>query len=157
MRRFATFVLLALLPALAAAQEQPSTLGEKLLADPSVKAAVAAAQANESKTLDEQVRICEIPAPTGSEGKRAEYIRKRFDEIGLANVRIDRAGNVLGERAGQAAAPHLVFSAHLDTVFPEGTDVKVTREGAVFKGPGIGDDCRGLAVILAVATALREA
>jgi acetylornithine deacetylase/succinyl-diaminopimelate desuccinylase-like protein len=72
-------------------------------------------------------------------------------EIGLTNVRTDKEGNVLGERAGSAARPHLVLAAHLDTVFPEGTDVTVKREGTVLRAPGIGDDCRGLAVVLAVA------
>ena len=75
---------------------------------------------------------------------------------GLRNVRIDKEGNVLGERPGRAARPHLVFSAHLDTVFPEGTDVKVTRQGSMLRGPGIGDDCRGLAVVLAVVRALNR-
>jgi acetylornithine deacetylase/succinyl-diaminopimelate desuccinylase-like protein len=69
-------------------------------------------------------------------------------------VRIDREGNVLGERPGRSPSPHLVLSAHLDTVFPEGTDVRVTRRGSVLHGPGIADDCRGLAVLLAVARAL---
>jgi len=54
-----------------------------------------------------------------------------FVEIGLQNVRTDEAGNVLGERPGSAPRPHLVFSAHLDTVFPEETDVKTSRKGTV--------------------------
>ena len=69
-------------------------------------------------------------------------------------MRLDAAGNVLGVRRGRAARPHVVISAHLDTVFPEGTDVRVTRTGAVLKGPGIGDDARGLAVLVAIARAL---
>jgi hypothetical protein len=72
----------------------------------------------------------------------------------LSDVRIDAAGNVLGVRRGRAPRPHVVISAHIDTVFPEGTDVRVTRTGAVLKGPGIGDDARGLAVLVAVARAL---
>ncbi|MEZ5416558.1 MAG: M20/M25/M40 family metallo-hydrolase [Vicinamibacterales bacterium] len=64
-------------------------------------------------------------------------------------------GNVLGERPGSARRPHVVMAAHLDTVFPEGTNVKTTQEGSVIRGPGIGDDCRGLAVVLAVIRALR--
>jgi acetylornithine deacetylase/succinyl-diaminopimelate desuccinylase-like protein len=83
--------------------------------------------------------------------------KRLLEEAGLANVRIDRVGNVLAERPGLAPRPHLVFSAHLDTVFPEGTDTRVTREGRVMKGPGIGDDCRGLAVVLGVVRALQEA
>lgn len=154
---FATALMAVGLPAMASAQDQPAAIGEKLLADATVKAALAAAQANEPRAIEEQVRICEIPAPTGSERQRGEYLKKRFEELGLANVRIDRVGNVLGERAGAAPKPHLVFTAHLDTVFPEGTDVKVTREGPVLKGPGIGDDCRGLAVLLSVITAMKDA
>ena len=64
---------------------------------------------------------------------------------------------MIGVRPGKSAHPNLVFAAHLDTVFPEGTDVKVTREGDLLKGPGIGDDCRGLAMMLGVIRALNEA
>jgi len=76
--------------------------------------------------------------------------------LGLKNVRVDKVGNVLGERPGKGSSPVLVLAAHLDTVFPEGTDVKVKREGSILKGPGIGDDCRGLAVILAVLRTMNE-
>jgi acetylornithine deacetylase/succinyl-diaminopimelate desuccinylase-like protein len=79
-----------------------------------------------------------------------------FEKLGLENVRTDEVGNVLGERPGRAARPHLVFSAHLDTVFPEGTDVRVKRDGTRFRGPGIGDDCRGLAVLVGVIRALDD-
>lgn len=110
----------------------------------------------EPETVNEQATICEIPAPPFKEQKRAEYFRKRFIELGLKNVRIDAEGNVIGERPGESANPALVLSAHLDTVFPEDTDVKVTRTGSILKGPGIGDDCRGLTVMLAVIRALQE-
>src|SRR6185295_16622790 len=83
-------------------------------------------------------------------------LQRLFRELGLRDVRVDKAGNVIGVRPGKAAHPNLVFSAPLDTVFPDGTNVKVTREGDVMKGPGIGDDCRGLAVMLAVIRALNE-
>jgi acetylornithine deacetylase/succinyl-diaminopimelate desuccinylase-like protein len=72
-------------------------------------------------------------------------------------VRIDKAGNVLGDRPGSAPHPHLVLAAHLDTVFPEGTDVHVKRTGNVLTGPGIGDDCRGLAAVLSVIHAMNDA
>jgi tripeptide aminopeptidase len=76
---------------------------------------------------------------------------------GLKNVRIDEAGNVLGERPGRTRRPHLILSAHLDTVFPPEIPVSVTRDKNWLRGPGIGDDCRGLAVVLAVARALEVA
>jgi tripeptide aminopeptidase len=77
--------------------------------------------------------------------------------LGLRNVRIDAVGNVIAERAGTGSGPTVVIAGHLDTVFPEGTDVKVKREGTKLSGPGIGDDCRGLAVVLAVARAFEKA
>src|SRR6185295_9073051 len=84
-------------------------------------------------------------------------LQRLFRELGLRDVRVDKAGNVIGVRPGKAAHPNLVFSAPLDTVFPDGTNVKVTRDGEVLKAPGIGDDCRGLAVMLGVIRALNEA
>jgi tripeptide aminopeptidase len=127
-----------------------------LLHNPAVQAALDAARRREPHLIDEQVRLCEIPAPPFGEARRAAAYADLFRGLGLRNVRIDREGNVLGERPGAAARPHLVFSAHLDTVFPEGTDVTVTRDGPVLKGPGISDDCRGLAVVAGVARALDE-
>ena len=78
-------------------------------------------------------------------------------EAGLKNVRIDAEGNVIAERPGTNPRPNVVVSAHLDTVFPRGTNVKVRRDGYMLRGPGIGDDCRGLADLLAVARALNKA
>ena len=97
-------------------------------------------KAYEPKTIEEQIRTCEIPAPSFKEQKRAEYYKQRFTELGLKNIRIDREGNVIGERPGANSATSLVLAAHLDTVFPEGTDVKVKRSGNVLTAPGIGDD-----------------
>jgi tripeptide aminopeptidase len=128
-----------------------------LMADASVKAAFEAAKRNEPHFLDEQARICEIPAPPFKEEVRGKELARLFEKAGLKDVRIDKAGNVIGVRPGASAHPNLVFSAHLDTVFPEGTNVKVTREGTTMKGPGIGDDCRGLVVMLGVIRALDEA
>jgi len=121
---------------------------------PAVRAAMEAARRNEPRTLDLQARLCEIPAPPFQEAVRGQELQRLFQELGLRDVRADAAGNVIGVRPGKAARPNLVFAAHLDTVFPEGTNVKVTRQGNVLKAPGIGDDCRGLAVMLAVIRAL---
>lgn len=134
----------------------PATIGERLLRDPAVKAAMAAVIRNEPRILNEQVELCEVPAPPFKEQERGQLLRRKFEALGLKNVRADSLGNILGERQGTAPRPHLVFTAHLDTVFPEGTDVKTTRAGTIIKGPGIGDDCRGLAVLLGVIRALDE-
>ena len=129
----------------------------ELLRDPTVQSARKTIRDFEPQTIDTQVALCEIPAPPFGEGRRAEAVRRLFDEAGLTNVRIDDVGNVLGERPGNAPFPRVVVSAHLDTVFPEGTDVRVRRSGSVLHGPGISDDCRGLAVLIAVARALDAA
>jgi acetylornithine deacetylase/succinyl-diaminopimelate desuccinylase-like protein len=109
------------------------------------------------QTIADQIRICEVAAPPFEEAKRAQLYAEMFREVGLRNVRIDAEGNVLGERPGASARPHLVMSAHLDTVFPPGTNVRVRRQGYILRGPGIGDDCRGLASLIAVARALNTA
>ena len=129
----------------------------QLLNDPAVRAALESAKRNEPQAIEQQVRVCEIPAPPFHEDERGKELKRLFESLGLQNVRTDPAGNVIGARPGKSPHPNLVFSAHLDTVFPEGTNVKVTREGAVLKAPGIGDDCRGLTVMLSVIRALNEA
>ena len=105
--------------------------------------------------LDEElVRICEIPAPPFKEEARAREIARRFEEIGLARVRFDEEGNVLGERPGLSAEPRVIVSAHLDTVFPEGTNVRVKRDGARFHAPGISDNTCGIVSLITLARAL---
>jgi tripeptide aminopeptidase len=150
-----------LMPVLCAAdvlgQERAADIGRALLNDAAVRAAIQAAVRNEPQIIEEQVRLCEIPSPPFGEAKRGAAMRDTFEALGLRNVRIDEAGNVIGDRPGASERPRLVFSAHLDTVFPEGTDVTVKRDGPVFRGPGIGDDCRGLAVVLGVIRALNDA
>ena len=142
---------------IAAAQQRAADLGPALLQTPAVRAAVEFAKADELRTIDDQIRICEVEAPPFQEAKRAEMYAGLLRETGLRNVRIDAEGNVIAERPGAAARPNVVLSAHLDTVFPRGTNVKVRRDGYVLRGAGIGDDCRGLADVLAVARALNKA
>ncbi len=108
-------------------------------------------------TLEQQVALCEIAAPPFGEAARARDFAGRLRAAGLADVRIDSAGNVIARRPGTGSGPTIILSAHLDTVFPEGTDVRVRRAGTRFEGPGIADDCRGLAILLAVARALEQA
>jgi acetylornithine deacetylase/succinyl-diaminopimelate desuccinylase-like protein len=127
-----------------------------LLQQPSIKSALEAARTTESQTLADQVRYCEIPAPPFKETARGNVLRTEFARLGLQNVRTDRAGNVLGDRPGMAPRPRVVVAAHLDTVFAEGTDVHVTRQGSLLKGPGIGDNCRGLAVLVAIIRTLQQ-
>jgi len=125
--------------------------------DAKVRAALDAIRADNAWTLDQQASICEVPAPPFKEEARAAEFKRRFESLGVTNTRIDAEGNVIAERRGTGDGPTVVISGHLDTVFPEGTDVTVKREGTLFRAPGIGDDCRGLAVLLAVAKAFDAA
>ena len=140
----------------AAAQQRATELGPMLIQQPAVRAAIDAARAGEAQIIDDQVRICEVEAPPFQETKRAQLYGQMMRDAGLKNVRIDAEGNVIGERPGDNARPNVVLSAHLDTVFPRGTDVRVKREGRLLRGPGIGDDCRGLADLIGVARALNK-
>ena len=110
--------------ALPARAQEGGDIGKRLLADASVRLALQAAAEDEPQTIADQLRLCEIPAPPFGEGPRAQAYAAAFRALGLQNVRLDGAGNVLGERPGRAVRPHLVFSAHLDTVFPAATDVR---------------------------------
>ena len=98
-----------------------------------------------------QVALSEIAAPTGEEHERGRWIQRRFAELGLSDVRTDDAGNVIGRRRGASDEPPVVVCAHLDTVFPRDVDLRVRRDGPRLVGPGIGDNGRGLAAMLALA------
>lgn len=123
-------------------------------ANTAVRSAMERIRADNAWTIEQQISICEIPAPPFKEERRGAEMKRRFEALGLRNVRIDSIGNVIAERPGAGGGPVVVIAAHLDTVFPEETDVRVQRQGTMLRGPGIGDDCRGLAVLLAVAKAM---
>lgn len=125
--------------------------------DPRVRSALDSLRAADAWLIEQQKSICEIEAPPFKETRRAEDFAARFRALGYSGARIDVEGNVIVERPGEPGEPVVVLSAHLDTVFPEGTDVTVRQSGDTLRGPGIGDDCRGLAVLLATARALDQA
>jgi len=112
----------------------------------------------DERTLSEQVELTEIEAPPFGEATRGARMGELMEDAGLVDITTDAVGNVYGWLAEPGPGPSpLVVSAHLDTVFPAGTDVRVRREGNRFHGPGIGDDGRGLAALLAVARTMSQA
>lgn len=127
---------------------------EEMLALPSVQTAFHFFDSRTDEITEEQIKICSIPAPPFEEKRRADYLRERFSEIGLEDPRIDEEGNCLALRRGNSLFPLLVVSAHLDTVFPTGTDFTVRRVANKLLAPGISDDGCGLVVLLAIAQAL---
>ena len=127
-----------------------------LLNRPEIQTAFKFIDAEIDNITNEQIRICEIPAPPFRERERALYFQRRFNELGLTEVHIDEEGNCLGLRRGRRETPLLVISAHLDTVFPEGTECTVSRVGQKLLAPGIADDCCGLVALTVIAAALQS-
>lgn len=130
---------------------------ERLIAELAKQHEVRAArewlECHDDGTMALQRQLAVIPAPTGAEERRGAFVAERFGDLRLADVRTDDAGNVLG-RLGPADGTGIVIASHLDTVFPAETKLEVREAGARLIAPGIGDNARGLAAMLALASAL---
>jgi acetylornithine deacetylase/succinyl-diaminopimelate desuccinylase-like protein len=113
-----------------------------------VRSAQQFVDSDHDRFIREIITINEVAAPPFKEAERARAFAQLLRDSGLQNVEIDPEGNVLGLRKGTGGGPLIAVAAHLDTVFPEGTDVKVRREGNRLMAPGIGDNARSLAVLL---------
>ena len=119
--------------------------------------AAAASFGDGSAIVETAIAIQQIPAPTFDEARRSAEVAERMRALGLADVRIDTVGNVYGRRPGHTGGPRLLIAAHLDTVFPAGTDLAIRYEGARIYGPGLGDNSMGVAALLHLAYALGQA
>src|SRR5256886_2423730 len=129
----------------------------RLLAHGRIRAARHHIERTDEVTLARQAALSAIPAPTGAEGRRGAHLAELFREIGLSDVAVDHAGNVhgwLGKNGERSVAGPVVLAAHLDTVFGAEVDVAVERRGQRLEGPGISDNARGLAALVAVAEAM---
>ncbi len=109
------------------------------------------------KLVADTIELNQIAAPTFDEGRKGNYIRACFEQIGLENVRLDEVGNVIGILPGIENDGEVILAAHLDTVFPHGTDLTVKREKNSLIGPGVGDNNMALAALLATARYFRQA
>jgi acetylornithine deacetylase/succinyl-diaminopimelate desuccinylase-like protein len=142
------------LPAAAAAADVAT-----VIASSGYKKAVAVLDREHDRIVQDIITLTEIPAAPFKEAARAAAYRDMLKAAGLTDVEIDAEGNAMGLRRGTGPAngPLVVIAAHLDTVFPETTDVKVKRQGTRLMAPGIGDDSRSLAVLLGYVRAMNEA
>jgi acetylornithine deacetylase/succinyl-diaminopimelate desuccinylase-like protein len=143
--------LLTALPATAATNADAAL--KRILASPGYRTAAASFDAKHDQWVADVIRITEVPSPPFKEQARARAFADLLRQRGL-DPSIDPEGNVLALRRGIAGGPVVVVAAHLDTVFPEGTDVKVRREGNRLSAPGVGDDSAGLASLLAIVDAM---
>jgi tripeptide aminopeptidase len=107
------------------------------------------------RVVERAISVQQVPAPTFAESARAALVRLLFVQEGLADVQIDTVGNVLARLPGQGGAQPLVVSAHLDTVFPAGTDLTMRRDTEKVYAPGIGDNSLGVAALFALAWELK--
>lgn len=127
----------------------------KLKKSKKVKRAFQEILALEDKTLERHIVLTEIPAPPFKEQKRAEAMQEYFTSLGADFVWIDDVGNVLALVKGSNGSLNIAVDAHLDTVFPEGTDVTVRIQNDTLYAPGIADDTRGLSMLLTLLETLR--
>ncbi len=108
------------------------------------------------RVVERAIQIQQIPAPTFQEQKRAEFVRDLFVAEGLNGICIDETGNVLARWPGKGAGKSLVVSAHLDTVFPMETTLRLARGSDLIHGPGLGDNSLGVAGLFGLLWSLRE-
>ena len=148
---------LPLLLLLAAQPKYPTQFAAELPDDPRLQAAFHQIESRQDSLINEWIHLTEIPAPSGKEQDRAHYIRRELEKLKLQNIHTDDAGNVSGVRRGSGTGPTIVFCAHMDTVFPAATPLKVKRDGKNLKAPGIGDDTGNLAAILELFRTLDKA
>jgi acetylornithine deacetylase/succinyl-diaminopimelate desuccinylase-like protein len=157
-RLAALLLALGLVPSSLAAQTSSFDEEVRRLAQhPAVKRAMALIEEADALTMADQVELTQIPAPPFGEGPKGERFRQKLLELGLDSVWVDEVGNVIGLRKGRGSAATVAIAGHLDTVFPEGTDVTVRVRGDTLYAPGISDDTRGVAAVLALARAVRDA
>ncbi len=139
-----------------AAQTPRQSAAPEIASTPQTRVALDWFESNLSEINEMQVKLAEIPAPSFHEELRAAAVAPLLTAAGLS-VRRDKTGNVIGELRGSNEREIVLVAAHLDTVFPAGTDVKVRRDGSRMSGPGISDNGTGLAALVAAARAMQAA
>jgi tripeptide aminopeptidase len=150
------FFLIVLVSSVAALAQAP-TNATRILTNPRFQAAEDFISKDHDRLVREIIQITEIEAPPFKEEKRAAVFADMLRQSGLTDVEIDAEGNVIALRKGVGTGPLIAIAAHLDTVFPEGTNVKVRRDGTKLRAPGVGDDSRALAVLLEMIRAMDAA
>lgn len=155
--------LLITLPIILLSQNESSAIDpmytkevDKLVKIKSIQKAMDYIYVNDKITVQDNITLNEIEAPPFKEEKRAAFFLQMMKELGVDSAWIDEEGNAIALRKGTKRGKTVVLDAHLDTVFPQNTDVKVVINKDTLFAPGIGDDTRGLAMVLAVLRALNE-
>lgn len=140
----------------AAAQDYDAQI-QDLMSHPAVQRALDHVEETDAQTMDDLRTLTEIPAPPFQEEERGRAFLAMLQEIGVDSAWVDEVGNVIGLRRGTGSGEVLALAGHLDTVFPPETDVTIRESGDTLFAPGVADDTRGLATVLAVLRALNAA
>jgi len=150
-------ILLCFVVAASFLPAQKSKFSPALAQREDVRKALAFIDKNFDAQVEEWIRLTEIPAPSGHEAARAAYVKAEMEKAGLV-ASVDASGNVMATRKGSGGGPAVVFAAHMDTVFPLGTNVKVTRKpDGTLHAPGVGDNTASVANMLQTIRALKDA
>ena len=153
----AVLTLAVLTPPLCAQSTAFDQEVRRLAQHPAIQRAMALVEETDAQTMADLVELTQIPAPPFAEEARGARFKEMLAELGVDSVWVDEVGNVIGLRKGTGSGPTVAIAGHLDTVFPEGTDVTVRQRGDTLFAPGISDDTRGVAAVLALARAMNEA
>jgi acetylornithine deacetylase/succinyl-diaminopimelate desuccinylase-like protein len=157
MKHVLVWVILLSMPLRSSLAQPPrQAAASEITKHPQTQTALDWFEPHQSLINDVQIKLAEIPAPSYQEEQRAAAVEALLGAAGLTTHR-DKTGNVIGELRGVNEKELVILSAHLDTVFPAGTDVKVHREGERLRGPGISDNGTGLAALVAIARAMQAA
>lgn len=128
----------------------------RLIHQKKVKEAFAIIDSNDQQTIKDMIELTEVLAPPFQEAERASLFKKMLEVAGADKTWIDEEGNVLALRKGKKSEKTIGLDAHLDVVFPEGTNVKVTKVRNTLKAQGIGDDTRGLSMVVSILNAMSQ-
>ncbi len=155
---FIALISIIIISVIALTQEtDESSFKPEIASSPFAKKIYSYIEKHKEKIIKEWIHLTEIPAPSGHEAKRAQYMKKQYEAAGLDETYIDEFGNAIGIWKGDKKGKKIIFAAHMDTVFQDVWDIKVKREGNLLKAPGIEDDTASCIIILWVIRALKHA
>jgi acetylornithine deacetylase/succinyl-diaminopimelate desuccinylase-like protein len=156
LRDSSSLIVLLILFFVTTTSAQPASV-QSVVMSPKFQSAEDFISKDHDRFVREVIQLTEIEAPPFKEAKRGAVFAEMLRQNGMSDVETDAEGNVIGVRRGTGNGPIIAIAAHLDTVFPEGTNVKVRREGTKLFAPGVGDDSRALAVLLEIIRAMDAA
>ncbi len=150
------FILFFGVPSFLSLNAQESLFSPEMADSPAVKRMFSYVETHRNEIIDEWRKLTEIPAPSGHEENRAQYLKKELEAVGLDEVYTDPTGNVIGIWRGAHQGQKIIFAAHMDTVFKDLWSIKVERKGNLLKAPGIGDNTASLTNLLWAVRALKH-